>query len=83
MDKAIGFPQISVRSQILKRRKPRISNPGPERNELGVSPHAGAAGSPHQCLDFPLVVLNGSFRKLGVPYLGVLIIMILLFRVLY
>ena len=26
---------------------------------------------------------NGSFRKLGVPYLGVLIIRILLFRVLY
>ena len=27
--------------------------------------------------------LNGSFRKLGVPYFGVLIIRILLFRVLY
>ena len=27
--------------------------------------------------------LSGSFRKLGVPYLGVLIIRILLFRVLY
>ena len=26
---------------------------------------------------------NGSFRKLGVPYFGVLIIRILLFRVLY
>ena len=28
-------------------------------------------------------VLNGSFRKYGVPYFGVLIIRILLFRVLY
>ena len=27
--------------------------------------------------------LYGSFRKLGVPYLGVLIVRILLFRVLY
>ena len=37
--------------------------------------------------DFPsflaLIPRNGSFRKLGVPYLGVLIIRILLFRVLY
>ena len=30
-----------------------------------------------------LRLLNGSFRKLGVPYFGVLIIRILLFRVLY
>ena len=29
------------------------------------------------------VLLHGSFRKLGVPYLGVLIIRTLLFRVLY
>ena len=29
------------------------------------------------------VISNGSFRKLGVPYSGVLIIRILLFRVLY
>ena len=28
-------------------------------------------------------VLEGSFRKLGVPYSGVLIIRILLFKVLY
>ena len=28
-------------------------------------------------------VKDGSFRKLGVPYFGVLIIRILLFRVLY
>ena len=26
---------------------------------------------------------NGSFRKLGVPYFGVLVIRILIFRVLY
>ena len=31
----------------------------------------------------PGVKLTGSFRKLGVPYYGVLIIRILLFRVLY
>ena len=30
-----------------------------------------------------VVRTNGSFRKLGVPYFGVLIIRILLFRVLY
>ena len=30
-----------------------------------------------------LIGLGGSFRKLGVPYFGVLIIRILLFRVLY
>ena len=31
----------------------------------------------------PATCLNGSFRKLGVPHFGVLIIRILLFRVLY
>ena len=30
-----------------------------------------------------LSVLNGSFRKLRVPYFGVLILRVLLFRVLY
>ena len=36
----------------------------------------------HSELDIPCIQ-NGSFRKLEVPYFGVLIIRILLFRVLY
>ena len=54
----------------------------------------GEPGEPKQVLPWAFGVyglefrvewkgLSGSFRKLGVPYLGVLIIRILLFRVLY
>ena len=35
------------------------------------------------CMPQPEKLPNGSFRKLGVPYLGVLTIRILLFRLLY
>ena len=42
-----------------------------------------ATGSEGLSLTVVVAFGSGSFRKLGVPYFGVLIIRILLFRVLY
>ena len=49
---------------------------------LGLS-SSSAASTLNPKPSYPLPHHHGSFRKLGVPYLGVLIIRILLFRVLY
>ena len=86
LDKAFcgGMDQLPVSEKAIARTSP-LKNADPCRIAVVVLTDAfeNSLDLRHAFKDPYQRVVNGSFRKFGVPYFRVLIIRILLFRVLY